>query len=381
MAAIKDIKIEHPDSKLSFEFKVATPGQYVLQLCDDITCKIEGIDFGIASEEHAQIKKIRVHQYMDIDGFWVNYQAVLPFGSEPKIGRKLEFYNNHCKIATNLSLNTGFPFSYFNMDTIRLQADWKKIGLVTASESGELELNWNDLKDFDSGIIYNSPTSFISCILQTNDGKLLEIGSGDDLWRWNIAEQLTDTTSEFRIELKDNELVLTRKPVIWQEEIELKRDWRFKWYIAWQVPTEKSIDIGSAEMLPQNIDSFKYTGSNHYKLPDSWPQNALVTNSSTSSPCLHASIVKRYLKTFIRSIKNQLEQQTIYISGIEPHLCSNASHLERPKRKTLLHWDLLDILEFQFWADKQLKESQSKLIIIPDKKSALANLPSLNFSN
>ena len=73
---------------------------------------------------------------------------------------------------------------------------------------------------------------------------------------------------------------------------------------------------------------------------------------------------------------NKSEGKGILLEGLIPHICESSSHLERPKGGAMLHWDLSDIIDFHFWANRQLRRKESVLSIFTEKDEIFSQLPS-----
>ena len=243
------------------------------------------------------------------------------------------------------------------------------------------------------------------CCFFTEDGTRLEIGTGYDLWRWHEAASRFGGKSEIFLKGTDDGILFERKICFEEADFCIGRtNFRFSWYFAW----DYAGDVSDAVTLPQvdgeSISQFDKVLPNERKSYNlltpsgkklvsngpsdrhvycldnmSWPTPAIVEGKRAKCPCFCSRQTCNYMKSWFRSLYNRTKNQKtdIYLCDIDIHVCLNASHMVRGKRKRLVHWDLIYLLSFWEWANKYLSEADNHFYIVFDKNSTFAELPSI----
>lgn len=342
-----------------------------------------GVSFGKFSEHNAMISKLRIHQYMDFDACKVESVSVIPFGSEPEIRRSTEFVGNHAKVIVDIDMKKGFPADKISVDKILLPGNWQRIAFIedmSAKSSSANVIHWENLND-EKEFTRNSESPLLVILLESDDGKMIEVGIGSDLWRWISAEK-AGHNAKFCIKKCAKGISFIRNVVCWPEEIELDtRLWRFTWYFSWlnvnnpiKSVSEKSVG------LPLPGEKIKKVDPPIYHLPVSgWHKSAcaILENQPIDVPCLQSSIIKKHLKRWVRSMANQCCDETVYLTGLIPGVCESASHMERPKKQCLPHLNIFSLLDFWFWAYRQFRKTGNDFRIVADGNYIWKELPSV----
>lgn len=123
----------------------------------------------------------------------------------------------------------------------------------------------------------------------------------------------------------------------------------------------------------RNINSVSWFLSNN-----NWKNNDLIQlqDKSRNVPCFRSNACPAVLKKWLRSLTGK-NLGDVYLRCPGPYLCDNAAHLERSRKKKLLHWDLSAIMDFWLWGNKLFKNSESKLYLAVDEESVVNELPSM----
>ena len=355
---------------------------------NEVSLEMPGCSFGEINESAALNKRWRRHDYMDGFGLWYEQISEIPFGSEPKISRRFDFSGNRCLVATGIILKNGFPVSEISIDPLIIKGNWQKLTLTTFEhESSEFSHQCFDLsthQETASPYLVDSDQPFICCLLENDQGERLEIGSGNDLWRWCATGFSPECTASFSIETTPNAVKITRKPLVFPAERDIHRNWRFKWYIAWQgakstpVSTDSENREEPALLIPGKPFPQGHGGS--FILAKPWPQEGAVSHNAQllqDRACFKSAFTTRVLRKFIRSRLNRTTAEQLSISGVFPNLCDCAAHLERPGKGQLLHFDLADLMEFHFWANRQLFQTDSAISLNSLRTDEFSSLPSI----
>ena len=181
-------------------------------------------------------------------------------------------------------------------------------------------------------------------LLTRADGIKLELGCGGDWWRTCGAGN-----TAWSIEKTSGAVTVKRKVIAIADDVELeRRPWRFNYYIAWNRGS-------SAALLPGKDDI------------------VLKFDPQAAGSCFAAPAVRKYLRKLIRQ---QLEKSgNVILEMADIKSCADASHLERPGKKALLHWDLCELFALYSWGNRALGEDRNLTIELPET-SVFRTLPS-----
>lgn len=324
---------------------------------------ISDIKIGEFSENSSLPQKTVMHEFMDIVGYSAETKSVIPFGPEPKIKRNFEYLPHIIKVTTDVHVPRTIAASNFEIDSLQIQGDWKKYALIDV-EKPEKKIKWTNLTQ---DILYESEQHFHILLLEAADGTRLEVGAGFDLFRWHLARKNRIQKNEegeaqsdyvkpkgkFTITSSKDALSIRRQVMSADQEFEIcSQNWRFNWYLAW----------GKKKKSEDNIE--------HPPAPRLWE-----TSPTSNKQCMHAKTTRNQFRKALRGMINKVSNETIIIN-VAPQFCTNSSHVAKPGQKDCEHWDLSDIIDYWFWANKQLLPRDSRLIIRAPKDSIFKECPS-----
>jgi hypothetical protein len=222
-------------------------------------------------------------------------------------------------------------------------------------------------------------------LFERNDGTRLEIGTGDDIWRWRQTETFPETTASIVFEKTNGGISVRRIFAKWNESGTIApRKYRFTWYFAWENP-EKEYFVCNGEEFTEFSFSDKNKissgGNKYYKFPDmELPEifSAKFADKPTAAPCFHSSPVSGLFRDWVRSAAAIKDGRPLVLGNLKVSLCDLASHLERPQKQKLLHWNMIRVFDFHLWANKQLRYSDSPFFILPSGNGKICpSLPSV----
>jgi hypothetical protein len=341
--------------------------------CEDTTITLKGVELGDLSETTSLPQKAIRHDVMDLNCYTIDTQSIIPFGSEPQITRKFEHLSNIIKVTTDIHVKRPTPAKNFEVDSINLKGKWKKYAIINLKsyQKNNNDIEWIDLSNIDSTTLYSDTKHFHILLLENENHFRFEIGVGFDLWRWNHAtnteiketrdinhpnlepEVLDDARGNFTIEKINDYIIIKREIITSEKQFDIiSHNWRFHWYLAWGKKSSKSKN-------PKTV-----------KLQNSKTPELLQTT------CLHNKKSKNILHKSIRKVMNNLKNETLELKSLNPHYCTNPSHVSRPKEKEVEHLDITDIMELWLWGSKQLLKKDNKFIITPDENSIFKEFPS-----
>ena len=363
---------------------------FVLSLNKSEKVILDGVGLTALNERDALTEKVIKHDLMDDFGHTVDSKSIIPFGVEPMLSRKFDYYLKTIRITTDIRLRGKTTLTEFNVDDMRLTGEWSRFAVITLDAKGDMpnSIPWVDTPS-KAGTLWKADKVFSFILLESANGTRLEIGTGFDLWRWNTAPSM-GATGRFTLEKKDNgEIILKRTVLHFDAETEIAgREWRFNWYLSWSTGPFENRE----NRFDDEINAFPPTGGKA-KLPRNkqkdlafslketqWPEQARISRNANlaTSPCFHSKMVRNHLRKTIRSIAARADEslENVLILDCTPHFCDSCRHLERPKQGNLAHWDIADIITLHFWANRKLHKKNVKLKIRAPFDGIFNELPS-----
>ena len=378
----KNFLTETSNDNWSTRIEPGTGTPLVFQLDGKELMMIKGAGFSsVMHEKSSEPKKNRLHESVDGLSRRVEMESNIPFGSEPRIRRSLDFYGNYCKVICDLEMFHLTPIEYVSIDPLAILEVPVRVGIIPIPVAGE-GIGHIDWIDNPAGIVYSSDKPFLIALFEFADGKVLEIGTGDDLWRWLSAETEPDLSAEFTIEVDESGVSVVRKILTWPERTMVeRRTRRCKWYFAWgNKPELETPDTMTAAFdmntVPENGSQAASYDFSMAEFPDFI--NVIAGESTFPFPCFHSTALLKRIRKWIRSVAGTTPGCQVELCNVEPHLCDSAIHLDRGKLKQILHWDIMSMIDFRNWADQQLRKHDGGFSIIPPAGGVAALLPSMN---
>lgn len=324
-----------------------------LQFDNGFKCEVAPAACGAFSEGTALTRKVRVHRTNDLLEASANSLRVIPFGCEFEIKRKLDFADGFVQIIVDAAAGNGGRIDEFTLDPLVFRGSWKRFGL----DDGR-EVRWIDAVD-EEAELWSSDRPLLRILAESTGGALFECGCGEDIWRHNVAQTLTDCTAQFTVKGSRTTLCVERKMFQFAKEPEVvipRRPWRFSYYIAWSLTAPKADELESAELLP--LDALDI------------PSSGMCTaenGEESADVCFAAPAVRRRLRDAVRTATGSL-----VIPDVKLALCYAPSHLERPGKGALEHWGLAELFTFYVWANRQLVKKEAALTLRSAEYSAAA---------
>lgn len=333
------------------EFSLAEETFMRFYLGDRLMMNLEPVQINKQAEAQCLPKKARIHQ--KIDGLSMNYNVsnLIPFGSEPKIDRDFHFTDGFARVIQDINPGKHTAAEKLNIGNMSLPGPWSKIAVVTVPGAGKSfpELNWVELDGEGDQILFDKSYPFLAVILEAPDGKRLEIGCGDDLWRWGIARDLPGCQGKFSVCASKDFVEIERKPILFDTEsddaVEVeRRTWRFKWYFAWS--DAPALEMSSdREQITLDMADFVEQGAGH--------------------SCMHSIFSRKQLRQALRGIFANNANADVILINAEAHICNQQRHLDRSTKKNFLHWDAWDLMELFIWANRKALATDCTFKIIP----------------
>ena len=332
--------------------------RFTLQCAEDLflvsgLCSINGL-----SEQMALPSRLRPHVSEDEKEYTFDSKTVIPFGSEPSVIRKYKLTENILHLTTDLVMRITPGMTELSAGDFQIRGNIEKVMI--------LEKN-GDFREVDGIVLYDKDEPPLSVLFYSANGGILEISTGEDVWRWNGAKKM-GASSRFRIERDYIGIRYYRDLFSWDKTKDEPpppgRVWRFNTMIAWKNGKTSGFRRPSGPVSVFDCAAAK--------------KNAGGILKDSGDLCFSANGTVNLLKKWIRNnLSNLKKGDTLLLDNVNIGPCHCASHQDRPGKKELLHWDLRPLLEFKRWAEKQLSRSGAVLKIIPEKNSPIREFPSI----
>jgi len=345
------------------------PGLITLNLDGGLVLETRHASLGKMSESLALAVKRRTRSSRDGSEVSIEMSSALPFGAEPAIKRDLLIDGASIHFVTDLELRPSYALESLSSESLFVSGSIARIGILRAPKEGPLirDLEWSPFEGFAG---YDDPLPPLAVLFEGDGGRVLEVATGEDLWRWAAASK-RDGLSRFQVRKAGRGVEILRDLFALKEDAEPLRgwNWRLTWHLAWGSQEERAPFAAAAFKSIFDMDSY------------AWPESTLCVNAGSLSktPCLCSPSAINCFKRWLRSQLSTIsEGEVLAIVNVDPAFCESPSHPGRPpKAGPLPHWGLDAILEFRRWANRQLAERGAALAVFPKAGTPAWTLPSL----
>ena len=296
--------------------------------------------------------------------------ATIPFGAEPSISRMFRLSEGLLTVTTDFAIRPSFAIRTLFAGGYTLEGSIARIAVTGQPETGVFlpAPEWRDFGGIaEKTVLYDAAQPPVSILLETIEGSILELSTGEDFWRWTA--NLPHITSRYTVTRTVSGLEITWLPYEFKPapdvEVPAGRARRMNFILAWKKKTKNTKKIDARETF--DMAAFD------------WPESCLAQDSAGNpvkgAPCFAAPGVTNILKKWVRRNLALLEEgDVLAVTNVNPTFCHAASHQDRAKQKILPHLDLYGINEFQLWANRQMARQGAKLVIF---SSGDVELPSV----
>ncbi len=318
-----------------------------LAFANGCKCTVGTSACGAFGEKSGLVRKTRLHRSIDLLEITAETQRVIPFGSEFEIRRAFSFGDGFARITVDAAAGNGGRVESFTLDPVTFEGDWKKV----AVDDGD-GIRWQEAPA-ENTVLWESGRTPLRILAESADGALFECGCGEDLWRHNAASAMENCTAKFVVTADSKTLKFERTMFSFAkgDDVEIpKRPWRFSYCLAWSLAPETALS-GGKELKLAALDI---------------PESGLRAGGE-GKPCFAAPAVRRRLRDAVRSAG-----ESVVVPDVDFGCCTDPSHLERPGKGELLHWDLPELFALYLWGNRQLAKKDLSLRFISAEKSAAA---------
>ena len=309
-------------------------------------------------------------------GAMIGKSGRMPIGAETSYKVSHRYSNNALKVVKDFFVPRGVMIKKaIAIDTLILDD-----GFVELCEYST-DLNKSEWRKVTERMQWSS-TPTILCMRHKN-GIVLEIGLGNDLWRWNEGF-LGNGDSSMTLERTKNGIVVTRRAAVVDAETTLTaRSYRFSWYLAWGIAgTSDDVPAKNGVALTHRPNGDVAMGALAASLADcdsalisldveKVPLPAQLCKNGQKHPCFASNQTIKRLKRIIRQLSClQFEgDKTLRFENLRPGECRQSNHVHGKGER--LHWDMNSILDFALWT-RQTLGNDWRLI-----HDAVVDIPSL----
>ncbi len=322
------------------------------EILRDCVCCVGGL-----TDRAAVIDSIRDNRNDNADVVIVN--GTLPFGNEIEFLHTYRYGDGFARIITDLTFRRGSTAApSVDIGSLTLPGPWTRYRVAT-DDDDELRLSdWCPIED----VTWNQPP--LAVIIEHQSGVQLEIGIGNDLWRWQKG-LLTPRTNAgcYALKTTGDDIEFCRSVTICGEDAVPKpRVYRFSWYLAWQTlptTTELPTDTVGPVFADDGSLNAAATGtqlaSGMHLAVDlaaiNWPPTLCRAwdGRKSTRPCVASSAVMTRLRRIVRQLAGFEQQEfALVFRNLQPGLCDVGRHTGH--RQSAAHWDMSDLLAFSLWA-------------------------------
>jgi hypothetical protein len=320
-----------------------------------------------------------------------NSDGHFPFGAELSLRQNIRYAANHARITTDLRWKKGAALKQsVAIGSAELPGQWTKVFVVPADGSAP---TWKTLTPGTSCRFAPLP---LTLVFANQQGQRLEIGTGDDLWRWQkgLSQQSLHNTAAVELTVQTDNILFQRlvsvNPGIEEECLPEPRDYRFTSFLAWSAPALQQHPAAPHEFTP--LDISRKDGLSRKQLLDcanplcvsldfnrlELPQQARHTHGQ--GYCWESKITQRFVRRLIRQLADFSVEGFLDITGgMTPGLCDDLVHCSR--KSNALHWDLTAILDLASWMQQRLGNGWTTTVAQPAPWNELPSLSCLAAPN
>ena len=322
-------------------------------------------------------------------------------GTPARLGETLRVAANAARLTYDLAWPKDTPLkSGFEAGSLVLRGNWQRFFLVTPEADASGAPEWRDLPAQGESPISLSPVP-AAIVLENAAGQRLEVGLGDDLWRWSnglngeflhgigklelsrsgsnfslrrwvtLCDPEAEAKAAAKLDAKRAADFAKRQKKAAQEGKELTapapvpvsqpeaRPYRFNAYFAWSAPELAAaapadlpvVPVGPNGLARADLEALGAAPRLRLDLATlPLPENA--RRARTALPCWEARATQRLFRRVIRQLADFAREGTLALDGLTPGWCDIATHANRSG--TARHWDLSAILDTAAWARQTL---------------------------
>lgn len=358
------ININHPDASwLITHNKKSSDGPLSLETEGQLL--LENFHNSCDALSSADLPARKVRNFRKSGSAIFNSEVNFPLENKVHLQQNIRYSGNMARIVYDLNWRKGATIKQdFQLGSAVLCGKWQSLTVIYADENMTVES-----KNLEAGnkiIIDKLPLSMIF----TNENSLsIELGTGDDLWRWQKALENSEASKrQIIIEVLEDKLLFSRKLFVNNTEeayLPNAREYRFSAYLAWSCPKLQTLNnaptdtnfIAVATNEPKGLNRKELAACGNdpaisidlsaLPLPDQAKRNC------SEGFCWQSRITQKAARLIIRQLADYSSKGKLLISGgLNPGICNNPSHCNQ--KNEALHWDMMAIVDFCSWTQQKL---------------------------
>ena len=354
---------------------------------------VQGCGFYLDDMDQDTVAVSRTRAFRKSGAGVVFHEGVLPFGRPIHVAQTCRYAANHVRVTFDINWPRGATVQrHFGVGGLFLPGMWRRYYLVppcTHLAEGVAPA-WHEIpaEPPGSGMLGHWHRPPLALVFESDDGFRLEVGTGNDIWRWEYCMGFGPEAGSYKIMHEDGGLRIIREPLMSCEEVAPeKRQYRLNWYLAWQDPAQELprlpagplVEVAAAAPaeIQANAGGIFRLDPSQMRLAASCcnqpTSEAYVRDDVAGAPCWQSNGTQKAARRIIRQLKGLGQPGTLVVGPLGPAACWVPSHIDRKHPRGLAHWDLCGLLDFAVWTRQQLGPDWT---IIPDSP-ATATMPSL----
>jgi hypothetical protein len=331
----------------------------------------------------------RVRAFRKLGAGVVQHEGVLPFGNPIQVGQTCRYAANHVRVTFDINWPRDAVVNrHFGVGSLFLPGRWTRYySIPPCNHLAEgVAPAWHQIPATPpgSGMLGHWHRPPLALVFEREDGFRLEVGTGNDVWRWEHCLGFGPEAGSYKILHEGDGLRFVREPLMTCEPVQPeKRQYRMSWYLAWQRPGETAQRVPAGDVLdlanaaPAAIRTHEggvfRLDPGQLGLPETCLRvttpEAFIRGDTPTDPCWESNGTQKALRRLIRPLIALGAPGTLVVGPMVPEACWVPSHFDRKHARGLAHWDLCSLLDFAVWVRQRLGLEWT---IIPD--SAATNV-------
>lgn len=323
--------------------------------------------FGAMADSAALAEDVRSNQKANVTV--VTARGRFPFGAEIGLIHTFRYGASFVRTTTDLTLPGGATVGdHVQVGSLTLGTGWTRYAVVAPNADGTAARGpWQSLAPDGDGVCARWPQPPLAVVLTDGAGMELELGTGQDLWRWQAGLLEAGNRGETLLQVTDDATELVRVVSVVGDEAQPRaRKYRFSFYLAWRSGNRRDDCDGpwgvaewrpGGDLEPMSVAKLADAGVGVVVDLNTMPSPTGLRREwgkATPAPlCLAANAVSSRLKRAVRQLRALTPPDLpVRFAGLRPGACRRGSHVQRNGDRS--HWDMAALLEFSLWARQTL---------------------------
>lgn len=364
----EDVVITHPQGGWSAVHDLQVPGGPV-RLAVGLHPLLEGFHNRLNeyTDEHLLVDRCKVFRKSGSAVF--HGEGHVPSGPESGWRNVVRYAGNTARVTCDFSWKAGTVLdSGVEIGSLTLPGMWEKVQVLSINPDSSV-IGAPESHRLQIGKSVRFPEFPLALLFFSVHGGRLEVGFGDDLWRWQHGLGVVQGGGGIRLECRKEGVMLHRivalAPNSPEDPAPLARDYRFTSYLAWRAPQlDKLSDVTGSHPLSllsgelsrpalEECGSVPSLSLDFDELPLPHQARRQLVGGAPGALCWESRITQKAVRKVTRQLAEYAsEGQLLIRGGAIPGLCSDAVHCAR--KSPALHWDMLALIDTFSWMQQRL---------------------------